>query len=38
MVFRAFFYLKYISNQNDLLQEQSLAGVLLGEIKLNISK
>ena len=38
MVFRALFYLKYISNQDGLLQEETLAGVLLEERKLNISK
>ena len=38
MVFRALFYSKYISSQDDLLQKETLAGVLLEEIKLNISK
>ena len=38
MVFRALFYLKYISNQDDLLQGEALARVLLEERKLNISK
>ena len=38
MVFRVLFYLKYISNQNGILQEQAVTRVLLEEIKLNISK
>ena len=38
MVFRALFYLNYISSQDDLLQREALAGVLLEERKLNISK
>ena len=38
MALRALFYLKYISNQNDLLQGEALAGVLLEERKFNISK
>ena len=38
MIFRALFYLKHISNQDDLLQGKALAGVLLEEKKLNISK
>ena len=38
MVYRALFYFKYISNQDDLLQGEALAGVLLEERKLNISK
>ena len=37
MVFRALFYLKYMSNQ-DILQGEALAGVLLEERKLHISK
>ena len=36
--FRALFHLKYISNQDDLLQGKALAGVLLEEKKLNVSK
>ena len=31
MVFRVLFYLKYISNQDDLLQGEPLTGVLLEE-------
>ena len=38
MVFRALFHLKYISNQDDLLPGEALAGVLLEERTLNISK
>ena len=38
MVFRALFYLKYISNHVDILQREALARVLLEERKLNISK
>ena len=38
MVLRALFYLNYISSQDDLLQREALAGVLLEERKLNISK
>ena len=38
MVFRVLFYLKYISKQNGILQEQAVTRVLLEEIKLNISK
>ena len=38
MVFRALFSLEYISNQDDLLQREALAGVLLEERKRNISK
>ena len=38
MVFRALFYLKCISNQDDQLQGEALAGVLLEERILNISK
>ena len=38
MAFRALFYSKYISSQDDLLQKETLAEVLLEEIKLNISK
>ena len=38
MALKALFYLKYISNQNDLLQGEALAGVLLEERKFNISK
>ena len=34
MFFRALFYLKYISNQDDLLQGEALDGVLLEERKL----
>ena len=37
MVFRALFYLKCMSNQ-DILQAEALAGVLLEERKLHISK
>ena len=33
LVFRALFYMRYISNQNDLLQGEALAGVLLEERK-----
>ena len=33
MVFGALFYLKYISNQDYLLQEEALAGVILEERK-----
>ena len=38
MVLRAFFYLKYISNQDDLLKGEALAGFLLEKRKFNISK
>ena len=38
MVYRALFYLKYISNQDDLLHGQALAGMSLEERKRNISK
>ena len=38
MVFRALFYLKGISNQDDILLWKALARVLLEEIKLYISK
>ena len=38
MIFRVLLYLKYISNQDDILQEEALARVLLEERKLNISK
>ena len=38
MVYRALFYFKYISNQDDLFQGEALAGVLLEERELNISK
>ena len=38
MVFRALLYLKYISNEDDILQGEILPGVLLEERKLNISK
>ena len=38
VVFRALFHLKYISNQDDLLPWEALAGVLLEERKFNISK
>ena len=38
MVFRALFSLEYISNQDDLLQGEALAGALLEERKRNISK
>ena len=39
-VFRILFYLKDISNQDDILQEEkeALARVLLKETKLNISR
>ena len=38
MVFRVLFYLKYISNQDGMLQEEAVTRLLLEEIKLNISK
>ena len=38
MVFRALFYLKYSSNQDDIWQGEAPAGVLLEERKLKISK
>ena len=38
MVFRALFYLKCISNQDDILKGEALARVLLEKRKLNISK
>ena len=33
IVFRSLIYLKYISNQDDLLQEEALSGALLQERK-----
>ena len=38
MVFRVYFYLKYISSKDDIWQGKTLPGVLFEERKLNISK